>query len=548
MGHTLQQAKQYPFLEGGGAMGELIRNYNWQQTSLGCPSTWNTALKISVSMMLHSPFPMHITWGEEFIQLYNDGYRPVLGATKHPNALGKPIAQSFPEIWDTIGSMFAGVMQGKPVRITDFQLFLDRNGYREECYFDFSYSPISDELGNICGVLTNVIETTQKVFAYRELENTQQELKAAKLHAEEERDRLMQFFMQIPGGVCILEGEDFVFQMVNPLYQKFFPGRQLLGLKVLEAIPELVNDPIVGILKHVYATGEPYLGTNELIPMARTKDGEVEERYFDLTYQPRYSPEGEITGILVLALEVTERKREEIRKNDFIAIVSHELKTPLTSLSAIVQLTNNKLHKAINSDPFFIQAMDRAAVQVKRMTEMVNSFLNVSRLESGQIHIEKSIFNFTAVVADAVAELKFSSAGYELSLNCDEQYLVIADRDKIISVVNNLLTNAIKYSPTGGTIAIDCTVSANELIFSVKDNGIGIAPHDLPRIFERYYRVARTETKNISGFGIGLYLSAEIIRLHGARIWAESTTGEGSTFFFNLPLITSQSLKVSSET
>lgn len=536
MGHTQYISNPYPFLEGGGAMGQLIRNYNWQQSSLGCPSQWDSALKISVSIMLHSPFPMHITWGEEFIQLYNDGYRPVLGATKHPDALGKPIAKSFPEIWDTIGPMFTGVMQGKPVRISDFQLFLERNGYREECYFDFSYSPISDELGNICGVLTNVIETTEKVFTFKQLQNAQQELKIANQHTEEERDRLMQFFMQIPAGVCILEGKDFVFKMVNSFYQQFFPGRKLLGLAVLEAIPELVNDPILDILTQVMETGKTYLGIDELVPLAHKYKGEIEERYFDLTYQPRFNLAGEVVGILVLAIEVTERKRAEARKNDFIGIVSHELKTPLTSLNAIVQLSHIRLNKTANADEFFVNAMQRATVQLKRMTDIINSFLNVSRLESGQIHLEKTVFNFTAVVADAIEELKFSSAGYELLLNCNHNYMVYADREKIISVITNLLTNAIKYSPTGRKIIIDCRIKEDQLVFSVKDNGIGIALHDLPRIFERYYRVSRKETKNISGFGIGLYLSAELMNLHGGKIWAESKICEGSTFFISLPI------------
>ncbi|MES2447708.1 MAG: ATP-binding protein [Bacteroidota bacterium] len=536
MNILISSVNQHPFLEGGGSMGELIRNYPWEQTELGCPTNWPTALKISVSLMLNSPFPMHITWGNDYIQLYNDGYRPVLGAIKHPGALGLPIKQSFPEIWDTIGPMFDGVMQGKPVRISDFQLFLERNGYREECFFDFSYSPIFDESGTICGVLTNVLETSDKVKTFRALAKTQAKLKAAQIHTEEERDRLMQFFMQIPAGVCILEGKDFVFQMVNPLYQQLFPGRALLGLKVTEAIPELLNDPIIERLTQVMETGKTYFGTDEFIPMARTQGGEIEERFFDLTYQARYNLDREIIGILVFAIEVTERKREEMRKNDFIGIASHELKTPLTSLNAIVQLTGARLRKTTNQDEFLMNAMDRAGMQLKRMTAMINAFLNVSRIESGQIHLEKTTFNFTEVVIDVMEELELCSTGYELGLPCRDAIVVNADKDKIFSVVTNLMANAIKYSPTGGKIEMNCKCDANELIFSVKDSGIGIEKHDLPRIFERYYRVARKETKNISGFGIGLYLSAEIIRLHGGHIWVESTIGTGSTFFFSLAI------------
>lgn len=215
----------YSFLAGGGTMGDLIRDFSWKDNELGDPINWPHALKISVSIMLHSPFPMHITWGKNYIQLYNDGYRPVLGSTKHPGALGIPIFKSFPEIWDTVGPMFAGVMQGSPVRIQDFQLFLERNGFREECYFNFAYSPILDEFGHICGVLTNVIETTEKVKAFADLENTQSKLWLSQSQLMQERDRLLQFFMEYPAGICIMGGTDFRFEMVNPFYERLFPRK-----------------------------------------------------------------------------------------------------------------------------------------------------------------------------------------------------------------------------------------------------------------------------------------------------------------------------------
>lgn len=528
---------QYPFLAGGGIMGELIRNFSWKETTLGSPNEWSAALKIAVGLMLRSPFPMHITWGDDYIQLYNDGYRPVLGSLKHPQALGNSIHQSFPEIWDTIGPMFAGVMKGEAVRIQDFPLVLHRNGYPEECYFDFSYSPILDELGNICGVLTNVLETTEKVKTFLALENTQEQLRASQAHAIEERDRLMQFFMQAQAGICILEGSDMVFQMVNPLYQQLFPGRELLGRTLVEAIPELEGEPIVAILQEVMATGKTYHGLDELIPMARTDGGEVENRYFDLTYQAKFSTEGNVVGILVFAIEVTERKLEEMRKNEFIGMISHELKTPLTSLTAIVQLAGSRLRKSGMADEFLVSALDRANGQAKRMTEMINGFLNISRLESGKIHVDKTLLNFTSLVMEAIDELQLSSASHELVMECKDLHMVSADREKIISVVTNLLANAVKYSPAGGRVATNCRVVDHTLIFSVADNGIGIAAHDLERIFERYYRVSGKETKHISGFGIGLYLSAEIVRLHRGSIWAESELGKGSIFYFSLPLI-----------
>ncbi|MEO7264626.1 MAG: PAS domain S-box protein [Ferruginibacter sp.] len=169
----------HAFLTGGSKMGELIRSFDWSKTALGSPDTWPQTLRIAVRIMLDTPFGMYIAWGNEYIQLYNDGYRPILGATKHPQALGISTRKTFAEIWPTIGPMFEGVMQGTAVGFPDFTLQLDRNGFLEECVFDFSYSPIRLEDGEVGGVLVTVIETTEKVKAAKALQESEQELQFA---------------------------------------------------------------------------------------------------------------------------------------------------------------------------------------------------------------------------------------------------------------------------------------------------------------------------------------------------------------------------------
>ena len=163
------------FLSGGGEMGQLIRDRDWSKTPLGDPKGWPQSLRTMVSVMLDNPFGMYIAWGSEYTQLYNDGYRPILGSTKHPQALGIGTRETFSEIWHIIESMFDGVMKGKAVGFPDLMLPLNRNGFVEECFFDFSYSPIRKEDGKIGGVLVTVIETTDKKKAQAELlENTNQ--------------------------------------------------------------------------------------------------------------------------------------------------------------------------------------------------------------------------------------------------------------------------------------------------------------------------------------------------------------------------------------
>jgi len=237
------------------------------------------------------------------------------------------------------------------------------------------------------------------------------------------------------------------------------------------------------------------------------------------------------TGVLH---EITEKKQDEIRKNDFIGMVSHELKTPLTSLTAIVQVLNSKLKKT--DDPFVPGALEKANTQVKKMSGMINGFLNISRLESGKILIDKQPFIIGDLIKEIIEETNLTGLAHIIELQTCDKVVLNADRDKIGSVLSNLLSNAVKYSPKGSYIKVDCKKSGNQAVISVEDEGLGIRPEDQNNIFDRYYRVESNHTRHISGFGIGLYLSAEIVQRHGGKIWLESEPGKGSTFYFSLPV------------
>lgn len=209
------------FLSGGGTMGELIRSIDWSKTTLGNPSAWPQPLRIATRIMLDSPFAMYIAWGHEYIQLYNDGYRPILGSTKHPQALGISTTETFEEIWPTIGPMFEGVMQGNPVGFPDFILHLDRNGFIEECVFDFSYSPIRLENGEVGGVLVTVIETTEKVKAVKQLKASDQ--------------RFQNLVREANVGIVVLTDEDMRVDIANEAFGKLIELKpeDLLGKPLL---------------------------------------------------------------------------------------------------------------------------------------------------------------------------------------------------------------------------------------------------------------------------------------------------------------------------
>jgi len=237
------------------------------------------------------------------------------------------------------------------------------------------------------------------------------------------------------------------------------------------------------------------------------------------------------TGILH---EITEKKLDEIRKNDFIGMVSHELKTPLTSMKGYIQMVLGRMKK--QEDVLATGILEKANTQVVKMTGMINGFLNISRLESGKIHIDYQVFDLAMLIKESEAESLATIASHHVVYAPVEITYVNADWDKIGQVIHNLISNAVKYSPQGSTINVACITVDGEAQISVKDEGMGIKPEDISKIFDRYYRVEGGHMFSIAGFGIGLYLCAEIIHRHNGRIWADSEFGKGSTFHFNLPL------------
>ena len=253
-----------------------------------------------------------------------------------------------------------------------------------------------------------------------------------------------------------------------------------------------------------------------------------------LTMSPIVDASGNITGISKIIRDITKQKLEEQRKNDFVAMVSHELKTPLTSILSYIQLLLSKVKKA--DDSFGIQTLTRTETQAKRMVNMINDFLNVARLEEAKVQLSKSEFELQDLLQEVIEEIEMINTNHLIESDGCEAMLY-ADRDKIGQVFTNLISNAIKYSPIGSTITIRCELLGESVKVSVKDKGFGISSKDQEKLFGRFYRVDDERIKNVSGFGIGLYLVSEILRYHDTKIEVQSAIGEGSTFFFTLPVL-----------
>ncbi|MGA9650148.1 sensor histidine kinase [Pedobacter sp.] len=233
-------------------------------------------------------------------------------------------------------------------------------------------------------------------------------------------------------------------------------------------------------------------------------------------------------------MDITEQKEAEAKKESFIGVVSHELKTPLTAFKSYVQLATR-----LSKDSQIQQVstiLERAGQQAERMSSMIMGFLDVTRIGNGKLKLEKDIFELNELLESILNESQAIYSAHHFKLFPCGQVMVVADRTRIAEVLSNLVSNAVKYSPRESIIELRCSSNERDFIISVKDYGMGIPESDREKLFELFYRVERKKQDTISGFGIGLYLSGEVVRLHGGRIWLESEEHVGSTFFFRIPL------------
>lgn len=267
-------------------------------------------------------------------------------------------------------------------------------------------------------------------------------------------------------------------------------------------------------------------------PALSFKDGQL--RWLRATGRLNPAEHGQHAHFSGTVMDITEQKEDDQRKNDFISMVSHELKTPLTSLNAYIQVLAVKAKNY--EDPQAAGMLDKASRQVKKMTTIINGFLNMKRLETGKIHIEKRLFDMADLMRELEDESLAMISDHQVIFAPLEKTIIEADRDKVGQVITNLISNAVKYSPIQTTINVACTSIGNTVQVRVEDQGIGITQADQLKLFDRFYRVENSQTETINGFGIGLYLCYEIIKRHNGRIWVESEAGKGSIFYFSLPV------------
>ncbi|NMN37787.1 PAS domain-containing sensor histidine kinase [Pedobacter sp. SG918] len=471
-------------------------------------------------MIYDAPVAIGILRGRDLIiEDANDDLLKIWGKSKAviglklldglPEIIGQPFPELLLQVYDSGVAHYGYETMAR----------LKRNGVLGDFYFNFVYDPILDQDGQVSGIMVVANEITLQVIS--------------KMEAAKSEERFRNFLYDIPMATAYYETENIIIRLANDEMLRFWgKDKSVIGKTVEEAIPELNVQPFVGILKEVYRTGITYHADQEEARLL--VDGQEEKRWFSFTYKPLKDSNGEVYAIIHAAMDVTKQVQLQRQKDEFLGIASHELKTPVTSIKAYAQVLERMIrNEGDEKKANMVRKMDQ---QLNRLTGLIGDLLDVTKIQSGKMTFNPVEFNFDAAVEEIVGEMQHISSKHRIICSLSSKAVVYADKERIGQVIINFLSNAIKYSTDANEIDVTTFNQDGEVVLGVKDYGIGISKDMQHLVFDQFYRIDGNLQHTYPGLGLGLYISAEIIKSEGGRIWVESTTGQGATFFFALKI------------
>ncbi|WP_028104368.1 ATP-binding protein [Pseudoduganella violaceinigra] len=549
---TIKQ-ESLQFLASPGALGRQIATFDWSATPLGRLDAWPQSLRTTVNLMLNSSHPIWIGWGPQATFLYNDAYIDVLGAAKHPWALGRPAAEVWNEIWQFCGPLADKVFQrAEPSFVDAVQLFMNRGDWVEEVWYSFSYSPIFDEAGDVGGLFCPSTDTTATRLNARRLAALS-ELSASALREQDVASACATAMHTIGAN-----RDDIPFAL---LFKRI---GDTVHLQQTAHVEDAACDLALWPVAQVLASAEPVAIATAGIPglplglagqtvrvalALPITDGVLvlgisPARQLDTEYRTFCELlAGQLSAAVQNASAAAEqRQRAEAlaeldrAKTAFFSNVSHEFRTPLTLLLGPIE-------EALGDSGNRLPGVHHARLQLAqrnalRLQKLVNTLLDFSRVQAGRMHASYTRVDLAALTRDLASGFRsvVEGAGLELRVDCSEldasAWVDIALFEKIVL---NLLSNAFKFTFEGG-ITVTLRQQGAAAVLSVADTGVGISGDQQQHIFERFRRVEGARSRTHEGSGIGLALVRDLVELLHGRIWVESTLGAGSTFTLTLPL------------
>jgi signal transduction histidine kinase len=561
------------FLAGGGEMGQRIREYDWPATPLGPIDGWPQNLRTCLRIMLTSRQPIWIGWGKELIKLYNDPYRAIVGG-KHPSALGSPASTVWKAIWRDIGPMLETVMEKDEGTYAESQLLImERNGYPEETYYTFSYTPIPGDDGATAGMICFNVDDTDRILGERQLQTltrlgkylaechdyhsavvaTMATLNAnpydfpfGLFYSVEAKGAVLEHFTELGGSAkdvpaLVGAGDG---SAGDGLAMAMWTASANGQLQVVEGLGRVLGPmpkgawavpPDKAVVLPIFlpgakeATGFLVVGLNPY----RLPD----ERY--LNYCTLVADQLATSFADIYSLEMERSRAEALAEIDraktlFFSNISHEFRTPLTLLlGPIEDLLNDPAPAEVNR--YRLGVAYRNAL---RMQKLVNTLLEFSRLEAGRLEGQFQRVDIALLTLDLASSFRsaIERAGMTLRTYAgaigDEVYV---DTELWERIVLNLVSNAFKYSAEG-EISVGVYEAGSAVRISVTDTGVGIPTDQLDKIFDRFHRIENNAARSLEGTGIGLAMVRELVWLHGGTIQVESEFGRGSTFTVTIPM------------
>jgi PAS domain S-box-containing protein len=318
------------------------------------------------------------------------------------------------------------------------------------------------------------------------------------------------------------------YQLVNPSAAEVFgkPVAEILGRDDTAFFPPEIAQTLIETDQRIMTTGNAETLEERLLVNG-------EEKIFLSTKSPLRDANNEITGLILVTRDITDRKEVEQRKDDFISMASHELKTPITTLKAQTQLLKRRLEREGHNDA--VTALAKIETQTNRLTRLVSDLLDVAKIQSGQLDYAEEAIAIDDLVRESIETVRHTTSTHTITLHGASSRQVIGDKDRLEQVFINMLNNAIKYSPQATNVDVFLDTTDTTMTIRVQDYGIGISEANRDKIFERFYRVLDGNTKTLSGLGMGLFISNEIVQRHHGNIDVTGEEGTGTTFSVTLP-------------
>ncbi|MGW2325856.1 SpoIIE family protein phosphatase [Streptomyces sp. NPDC001700] len=544
----------------GGALGRVMSGIDWSATPLGVTDAWPPRLVEALRIVLFTEQPMAVFWGPDYLMLYNDGYADIIGS-KHPGALGRSGLDVFPENWElSVAPLFETVWESrKPSLVTDRSFVLQRRGFLEQSYFDVSIQPLLDG-GAVAGVLCVVTETTARVLSERRLRLL------AGLGARTAGLRTPQSVARTVAEMLDIHRDDVPF---TAFYLVPGPGR--LQLAASAAVPaEAARE--VGELRLDRVEEAASLETRLAAVVGDAAPARLPGALFSVPDQEALAHplvrSGAVEGVLVMgvnprlpatapyqdffevlaatvgaALSAAHAQQEQRRRAEtlaeldraktvFFSNISHEFRTPLTLILGPVQQALADEDRAGRRSQ--LELAERSAL---RLLKLVNTLLDVSRVEAGGLKgtFEPVDLSRTTAELAAIFHSSFDMAGLTLEVDCPPlPEPVHIDREMWEKIVLNLVSNALKFTFTGGA-TVRMATAGRDARLTVSDTGTGIPPEELPHLFERFHRVRGARSRSYEGSGIGLALVKDLVELHSGTISVTSVPGRGTEFTVEIP-------------